>query len=70
MLLKNFCDDGNGGVNWVGDHENEGFGSSGSNSGCQAFDDASVDLMGNEKGGQNREGHAYLEEIITACQVH
>jgi hypothetical protein len=49
VLLENFGNNGNGGVNWVGDHENEGIGGSGGNSGRQAFDDASVDLTGNEK---------------------
>jgi len=70
VLLENFCDDGNGGVNWVGDHENEGFRGSGGNCGCQAFDDASVDLMGNEKDGRNRKRDPYLEEIITIYQPH
>lgn len=55
MLLENFCENGNGGVNRVRDDENEGFRSSGGNFGCQAFDDASVDLTGNEKGAQNHD---------------
>lgn len=65
MLFENFCDNGNGGVNRVGDDENDGFRGSGGNSGCQVLDDASVDLMGNEKGAQNRYRDAYLEEIVT-----
>jgi len=70
MLLENFCEDGNGGVNRVGDDENEGLRGSSGNSSCQVFDDASVDLLGNEKGAQNRDKDAYLEEIIAARQPH
>jgi hypothetical protein len=69
VLLENFCDNGNGGVNGVRDNENEGFRSSSGNSGCQIFDDASVDLMGNENGAQNHDRDTYLEKIIAVRNI-
>ncbi len=44
MLLEDFCNNGDSGVHWIGDHQNEGFGSGDGDACCKIADDTSVDL--------------------------
>jgi hypothetical protein len=46
VLFEDLGNDGDGGVDGVGDDQDKGLGANGSNTGCQIFDDASVDLNG------------------------
>jgi hypothetical protein len=46
VFLENLCDDGDGGVDGVGDDEDKGFGGGGGDAGSEVPDDAGVDLGG------------------------
>ena len=60
MPLENFCDNRNGEANQARNNKNKGFRSSDGNFSCQVFDNAHIDLTGNEKGAQNHNRDTYI----------
>lgn len=68
VLFEDLCDDGDGGVDRVGDNQNKGLRGDGGNPGCQIFDDTSIDLDGvvsNRDGLWSALHSTNLEQIIS-----